>query len=67
MSAAASYHAEDVGKILMAVQADLKALRADLQTTAESTVDPAKKNSSTPAHCRKSRNRCSSEDRSGFA
>eukprot|EP00291_Cryptomonas_curvata_P027172 CAMPEP_0172158250 /NCGR_PEP_ID=MMETSP1050-20130122/4269_1 /TAXON_ID=233186 /ORGANISM="Cryptomonas curvata, Strain CCAP979/52" /LENGTH=152 /DNA_ID=CAMNT_0012827623 /DNA_START=141 /DNA_END=595 /DNA_ORIENTATION=+ len=43
MSGAAAYHAEDVGKILMAVQADLKALRADLQTTADAAVDPAKK------------------------
>jgi hypothetical protein len=28
-----SHHAEDVGKILMAVQADLKALRTDLAHT----------------------------------
>lgn len=38
---AVAHHAEDVGKILMAVQSDLKALRADLNTVASQPADSA--------------------------
>ena len=40
---AATHHAEDVGKILLEVQADLKALRQDLTATSGSEADSGRK------------------------
>jgi len=43
MAAGTTHHAEDVGKILMEVQSDLKALRSDLTATSTSEIDAGRK------------------------
>jgi hypothetical protein len=43
MAAGTTHHAEDVGKILMEVQSDLKALRSDLTATSSSDIDAGRK------------------------